>query len=431
MADSMTLITIKGRYFWQGDKRFLVNGVVYQQYRPKGAAGSPDPLADDQLEDLRRCIPLFRELGLNTLFIYSIDETKNHDEAMNLLAEAGIYVLLGLSTPRRAISRIAPYESYTVDLLQQTFRAVDAVAAYPNTLGVIVSNEVISTTQSTRAAPVIRALTRDVKRYMAEAADRAGQRVLPVGISAVDVLSFQMLQFDYFSAGPEEEAIDFFSFNNYSWAGESSYTVSGYENKVRKSATLRYPFGAPFHEYSEPILNTAQVRNFSKTHIPVFFSEYGTNLNMPRTFHETTCIYTHPEMTRVFSGGIVYEFMYGLNKYGIVERHADGTFEKLADFENLKGRLQSRGTEEPARIDDAEASALRKPEMPEPGRNWLADGPIPVCPLDWEEVRRQIEDGQWVDVDEEIWELDTESWVLRAFRPRYEGESVSTEQVPP
>lgn len=81
--DTVTPIHSKGRYFFKGDQRvsahscrpifctanlvvqFLIKGVVYRLH----GEGPLDPLVDDRLEDLQRDITLFKQLGLNTLFI--------------------------------------------------------------------------------------------------------------------------------------------------------------------------------------------------------------------------------------------------------------------------------------------------------------------------------------------------------------------------
>ena len=84
------------------------------------------------------------------------------------------------------------------------------MAAYTNTLGVISGNEVINSQPSTIAAPVVRAVTRDVKRYMALAHEISGQRKLPVGYSSADVVMYIRQSFDYFTAGNRDEALDFF-----------------------------------------------------------------------------------------------------------------------------------------------------------------------------------------------------------------------------
>ena len=105
---------------------------------------------------------------------------------------------------------MAPLESYNQELLQHYFSTIDCMAAYPNTLGVLVANEVINSHASTAAAPVIRAVTRDIKRYMALAEEISEQRVLPAGYSAADVRMFTRSTFEYLTAGSQEEAIDFY-----------------------------------------------------------------------------------------------------------------------------------------------------------------------------------------------------------------------------
>ncbi|RYP18046.1 hypothetical protein DL765_004162 [Monosporascus sp. GIB2] len=383
MADKVTPISIKGRYLWKGEDRFVINGVVYQPYKPsrEGAFSIPDPLAEDQLEDLEKSIPLFKELGINTLFVFFTNPAENHDEAMNMLAEAGIYVLTCLSTPHRTIRRNAPFESYTADLLQAYFQAIDCMAAYRNTLGVIVADKVINWIPATVAAPVIRAVTRDVKRYMALAAEVAGQRVLPVGISCADVSCILEPQFAYFSAGREEEVIDIFAFNCYLWAGNASMQISGYDILVKK---------------------------FKDTHIPVFFSEYGANTCSPRLFQETRAILSR-EMTDTFSGGITYKFFDGPNRFGLVQKQADGTLDRLADFKNLKESVQAcKDVRHNTLLEATTGAERRKLEMPAQSHSWKAEQTLPDCPLDWDKVREQIEDGQWVDVERDLLDLEVE-----------------------
>jgi 1,3-beta-glucanosyltransferase GAS5 len=117
----------------------------------------------------------------------------------------------GLSTPRHAIQRNAPLESYTPSLLQHYFKSLDCMAQYDNTLGLIVANEVINSIPSTPAANVVRAVTRDVKKYMAIAAELTGQRILPVGVSAAQVMQIIKPQFEFLTGGNPEEALDFYS----------------------------------------------------------------------------------------------------------------------------------------------------------------------------------------------------------------------------
>jgi 1,3-beta-glucanosyltransferase GAS5 len=147
---------------------------------------------------------------------------------MKLLAEAGIYVLIvglrchaqctvprltqlqGLSTATNTINRAAPTTSYNPRLLDEYFTTIDCMAEYRNTLGVIVADGIINSSQSTAAAPVVKAVARDVKRYMSAAADATGQRRLPVGYSASTCRLVLKSSFDYLTAGEPEDSIDFF-----------------------------------------------------------------------------------------------------------------------------------------------------------------------------------------------------------------------------
>ncbi|KAK8855094.1 Glucanosyltransferase-domain-containing protein [Apiospora arundinis] len=403
MQDQIIPVSVRGRYLWRNEERFIIKGAVYQnnyirattapqEQNVKGlfTRSSPpsDPIADDQLEVLSCSIPLLLELGINTLLIYSIDNTKSHDVAMDMLAKAGIYVIAGLSTPQKSVNRAAPFDSYTPDLLQHYFATVDRMAVYPNTLGVVAANEVLQHAGHTVGAPVIRALVRDVKRYMAlhvaeAGASAAGEpyRVLPVGVISNGMSSIFYNEFRYFTGGNPEEAVDFFSWNEWSWVGQSSMQVSGWNRLVE---------------------------SFENAHVPVFFAEYGTTSgeSTPRKFYETSAIYS-PEMTRIFSGACVYEFFEGSNRYGLAVVRADGTIEKLRAFDNLKGRLQACAENEVATLPEWVSSSREliesnRPEVPVQGADWRAPEGLPECPLDWDEVRTQIEDRQWIDVADEV-----------------------------
>ena len=52
----------------------------------------------------------FKKLGLNTIRVYTVDNSANHDECMNALAEAGIYLALDVNTPKYSLNRATPGE---------------------------------------------------------------------------------------------------------------------------------------------------------------------------------------------------------------------------------------------------------------------------------------------------------------------------------
>ncbi|RYP31325.1 hypothetical protein DL767_005838 [Monosporascus sp. MG133] len=392
MAESITPISIRGRYLWKGEDRFIINGVVYQphKYTGRGSRLSQDPLADERLEELERSIPLLKELGINTLFVPYVNADENHDAAMEMLAEAGIYVLSCVlnHSEMKHMRNVRMETSEVPQAMLQLFRRVDCLAAYRNTLGLFVAEEVINSTPDTAVAPVVRAVTRVVKRYMALAARIAGRRVLPVGYKAGNIKEFTRLQYEYFAAGDEAEAIDFYAFNCYDWTGNSSMSVSGYKFLLR---------------------------TFRDAHIPVFFSEYGSNAGGgARLFQETRSILSR-DMTDTFSGGIVYEFFEGPNLYGLVrENEEDGSLRRLRDFKNLRASVQAcehvqHVTAPPTAAEGGKNVAMpRRPEKPALSDSWRAKPEIPGCPLDWDEVRNQIEDAEWVDVARDILDLQIE-----------------------
>jgi hypothetical protein len=74
------LVVDKVAAFFAGDKRFYIRGVDYQ---PGGSADAKDPIAD--VTGCKRDIEKFKSLGINTVRVYTIDNTASHDECMNAL----------------------------------------------------------------------------------------------------------------------------------------------------------------------------------------------------------------------------------------------------------------------------------------------------------------------------------------------------------
>lgn len=98
-----------------------------------------------------------------------------------------------------------------------------------------------------------------------------------------------------------------------SWCGNSNFDTSGYDDLVR---------------------------DFGNTSLPIFFSEYGCNEPYPRIFTEVPSLYG-PQMTPVFSGGLIYEYTQEPSNYGIVEINEDGSIKLLSDFNSLQGQFNT------------------------------------------------------------------------------------------
>lgn len=308
-------IEIIGKKFYnsRNGEQFFFKGVAYQ---PTIAAESwnseilnsedrfIDPLAEPSI--CKRDLPYLQKLNVNTLRVYSIDTAKNHDICMEALANSGIYVLIDLSEPDSSIKRDQP--SWDIELIERYRSVVDVMQKYPNVLGFFAGNEVTNDETNTDASPFVKAAIRDVKDYIR----MKNYREIPVGYSSNDDAATRDSLAQYFACG-SDTAADFYGINMYEWCGYSSYEVSGY--KERTSEFANYP-------------------------IPVFFSEFGCNTVRPRPFTEVRAIFG-PEMSQVWSGGLVYMYFEEENQYGLVKVDENGSVQELEDFKYLQNAYRS------------------------------------------------------------------------------------------
>jgi hypothetical protein len=250
-----------------------------------------------------------QRLGVNTIRIYNLSPSLNHDDCASIFNAAGIYMILDVNSPLYGsyIDRTAPKSSYNAVYYEQVFGVIEAFKNYPNTLGFFAGNEVINEQSVKEVAAYIRAVQRDMKDYIKKNVDRA----IPVGYSAADIRPWLMDTLNYFMCEDKDEPssqADFFGLNSYSWCGDSSYTKSGFD---------------------------VLTEDFKNASLPVFFSEYGCNEVTPRIFTEVKALYGE-EMTQSFSGGLVYEYTQEENNYGLVKLNDSDTATLLVDFENLQ-----------------------------------------------------------------------------------------------
>lgn len=207
---------------------------------------------------------------------------------MSMLQAAGIYVIQDLSNPSSSINRDSP--AWTTDLFASYAAVIDSMANYTNVLGFFAGNEVSNELNNTAASAFVKAAVRDSKAYI----KTKGYRTIGVGYATNDDASIRLNLANYFNCGDAASAIDFWGYNIYSWCGASSYTLSGYDQR------------------------TLEFANYT---VPAFFAEYGCNTVQPRQFTEVGAIYG-PNMTNVWSGGIVYMYFQETNNYGKHLSHA-------------------------------------------------------------------------------------------------------------
>ncbi|PLN86099.1 Glucanosyltransferase-domain-containing protein [Aspergillus taichungensis] len=324
-----------------------MRGIAYQQeWTGKGGDSDgkkyKDSMADP--EGCKRDIPLLKELKTNTIRVYQIDPKADHKECMEMLDEAGIYVVADLSEPATSINRKDP--KWNDDLYERYTAVIDELAHYTNVIGFFAGNEVTNDKGNTEASAFVKAAVRDMKQYI----KKKNYRQMGVGYATNDDAEIRDNLVDYFYCGEEDETVDFWGYNIYSWCGDSSFEKSGYDDVVK------------------------QFTGFS---VPVFFAEYGCNLVKPRPFTEVKALYGD-KMTPAISGGILYMYFQEDNEYGLVEIE-DGKAKKLKDFESLKKQMEKvdpKGTT----LDEYTAKNIELRQCPSISGTWKAHEKLPPTP---------------------------------------------------
>ena len=96
-----------------------------------------------------------KTLGANTIRVYHVVPTNDHDACMQAFSDAGIYVFLDLDTFSTYILPDTP--SWNSSQLDAYAKVMDAFHNYDNVAGFFVGNEVLTQPSNSVAAPYVKA----------------------------------------------------------------------------------------------------------------------------------------------------------------------------------------------------------------------------------------------------------------------------------
>lgn len=317
-VQGLSKITRTGKYLYdESGTRFYIKGIAYQEQgvvvaSDNNAFGEPssfiDPLALGAA--CKRDVPFLQQLGVNTIRVYSVNSTLNHDECMSALSAAGIYTIIDLALPLNgSIDRISP--SWSTNILNQYTRTIDTFSKYDNVLAYNVGNEVVIST-SIPTAPYVKAAARDIKSYL----KAKGSSVL-LGYAAIngasdwrgDLATF--LACDPAGGNSDSTSIDLYGLNDYEWCGDSTFQSS----------------------------YAATTSAFAQYNIAAYFSEFGCITSPPRLWTESVSLFSS-DMNTVWSGGIAFSYFPATSaqgQFGMVTISTDAsTVTTSEDFDRLK-----------------------------------------------------------------------------------------------
>ena len=124
--------------------RFKIIGVAYQPGGSDEFANGNDPLSNGTL--CLRDAALMQSLGVNTIRVYNVDPTLNHDDCISIFNAVGIYMLLDVNSPlpNQSLNPGDLAGRYSSTYLNHIFSVVVAFHNYPNVLGFFSGNEVMN-----------------------------------------------------------------------------------------------------------------------------------------------------------------------------------------------------------------------------------------------------------------------------------------------
>jgi len=303
----------KGNLFFDSVTKefFPIKGIAYYprpNAGPLSFSNSVDFFTDDFRSIWETDIEYLRQLGVNTIRIYGVDPSKNHDNFMCALQQAGIYVVVGLLADCEDCG-IGPNEApscYPASLKNRGQFIINEFSKYTNTLVFSAGNEVTLYARGRQIelnAACQKRFLRDMRFYVSTCSAIPASilpRKVPIGMVNWDRQRIRQAQ--YFNC--RTDPMDFLE--NAEWYGLNAYrhcdvTATSTED-LSGWISLRQDFEA------------------IGLSVPVMIAEYGCRERFPtignfeaqRTWLQVDAIYS-PDYIDVFAGGVVFE--YSAEKY--------------------------------------------------------------------------------------------------------------------